>query len=152
MTRVIGPHEFTADEVKVTVAGALIQAKRRGMDRSWAVVDALADLTGTHREGLARALTLFRSNLCGAADVLPHVEAERDRLKVLLTATLDAIDGHCGVDHDAAGCLCKLSEQIRRKVRKGATWCRRCRIRRWRSGWPVTRRWRLRSRRCRPPG
>ena len=65
---------------------------------------ALADLTGTTPEGVAVALTAWRSGLCGAADVLPHVEAERDRYAGAFAA-VRALHRPCHDDNDPAACV-----------------------------------------------
>lgn len=62
--------------------------------RAAAALDALAELVGTDRQGVVTALALYQSNLCGAADVLPHVEAEVDRLRGLLRRACDRLDSY----------------------------------------------------------
>lgn len=82
---VTGPRQLTVEELAYAIRDRL----RTGGDKDAGVhaleaLSAVADATGTHPEGVATALTLFRSNLCGAAQVLPHVEAERDQLKAMV--------------------------------------------------------------------
>jgi hypothetical protein len=44
-------------------------------------LDALATLTGCDQEGVATALRLYRSGLCGALETADAIAAERDALR-----------------------------------------------------------------------
>jgi hypothetical protein len=100
--RIVTDGPLTADDLRSVVAEAVAYPRLpAGLDRDRAdrAIDALADLTGTDRGGVAAALRMFRSNLCGAADVLPHVEAEVDRLRVMV----GRLQGELNVIRDLLG-------------------------------------------------
>ena len=107
MSRVIGPQVLTLDDLHVVVENVLLGHEHGPTSRNAErIVEAIADFTGTHPEGVATALTLFRSNLCGAADVLPHVEASLADAHASLDA-VRTLHRPCHTpDHPGAGLAC----------------------------------------------
>jgi len=77
MPEIVSPDTITVEQMAHAIADRITQNCGNRGDRIHALhaISALADLAATTPEGVATALTRWRSELCGAADVLPHVEA-----------------------------------------------------------------------------